>query len=51
MITGQVTNDELLGIYFANFCIESKTSVKSNYLSNVTALQNIKKNHLEQPLI
>jgi tRNA modification GTPase len=24
-ITGQVTNDELLGIFFANFCIESKT--------------------------
>jgi tRNA U34 5-carboxymethylaminomethyl modifying GTPase MnmE/TrmE len=31
MITGQVTNDELLGIYFANFASESSSLITQKY--------------------
>jgi hypothetical protein len=31
MITGQVTNDELLGIYFANFASESSSLITKKY--------------------
>jgi hypothetical protein len=37
MITGQVTNDELIGRIFANFCIGIKKVLSSGYsLSTVT---------------